>query len=73
MNASEIQDALQAVIDQLLNARDRDDALGRVAEALDGVDRVRTYADAGLVTADAGLVLRARGGREFQVTIIRSR
>jgi hypothetical protein len=35
--------------------------------------RVRSFADAGVLTRDAGLVLRAPDGQEFQITVIRSR
>jgi hypothetical protein len=35
--------------------------------------RVRSFVDAGLLTRDAGLVLRAPDGQEFQITVLRSR
>ncbi len=35
--------------------------------------RIRTFAEADLLTRDAGLVLRMDDGSEFQVTIVRSR
>jgi len=34
---------------------------------------VETYADAGLLTRDAGLVFRLTDGTEYQVTVVRSR
>jgi hypothetical protein len=34
---------------------------------------VRSFEDAGVLTTNAGLVLRAPNGREFQVTVVRSR
>ena len=40
--------------------------------ALEGCD-VRSFADAGVMTYDKGLVLRLPDGSEFQVTIIQSR
>ena len=35
--------------------------------------RVRTYAEAGLLTSNKGLVLRTQDGSEFQVTIAQSK
>jgi hypothetical protein len=35
--------------------------------------RVRSFAEAGVLTTDAGLVLRAPDGQEFQITVVRSR
>ena len=35
--------------------------------------RVRTYAEAGVMTYDKGLVITTPDGQEFQLTIIRSR
>jgi hypothetical protein len=35
--------------------------------------RVRSFADAGVLTRNAGLVLRAPDGQEFQITVVRSR
>jgi len=37
------------------------------------ITEVRTYAEAGVLTSDAGLVIRFDDGREFQITIVRSR
>jgi hypothetical protein len=34
--------------------------------------RVRSFANAGVMTTNAGLVLRALDGQEFQFTIVRS-
>lgn len=52
----------------------------RVDEALDiftdhGLDvaRADTYADAGIVTRDAGFVITLADGAEYQVTVVRSR
>ena len=35
--------------------------------------RIVTYADAGALTRDAGLIVRAASGDEFQVTIVQVR
>ena len=39
----------------------------------DGIRRVDTYPEAGVLTMDAGLVVTMDDGAEFQVTIIQSR
>jgi hypothetical protein len=35
--------------------------------------RVRSFEEAGVLTRNAGLVLRAPDGQEFQITVVRSR
>ena len=35
--------------------------------------RVRSFADAGVLTRDAGLVLHAPDGQEFPIKVVRSR
>ena len=45
---------------------------GKHLAKLNGTSDAATYRDAGVLTADAGLVVRV-GAREFQVTIVRSR
>ncbi len=42
-------------------------------EASDLGLRVDTFEEAGVLTANQGLVVRTRDGREFQVSIVRSR
>lgn len=52
-----------------------DEVATALADALDAVDGdvdVKTYADAGVLTTDAGLVLTV-GDAEWQVTVVRSR
>ena len=39
----------------------------------DGIREVETFGDAGVLTMNAGLVVRMDDGTEFQVTIVRSR
>jgi len=39
----------------------------------DGIRRVETYAEAGMLTTDAGLVVTMDDGSEFQLTIVQSR
>ena len=46
---------------------------GDLLDALDdGFNRVRTFADAGLMTNDRGVVVTLPNGSEFQVSIVRS-
>lgn len=40
---------------------------------LDGVARISSFRDAGLMTSSEGLVISLPGGAEFQVTVVRSR
>jgi hypothetical protein len=35
--------------------------------------RVRSFAEAGVMTMNAGLVLHAPNGQEFQITVVRNR
>jgi hypothetical protein len=35
--------------------------------------RVENFADAGILTNDAGFVLRFKNGAEFQITLVRSK
>lgn len=42
-------------------------------ELVEKVAGSSTYAEAGILTTDAGFVLRMVGGSEFQITIIKSR
>lgn len=55
----------------LAQALDSDaDAAQEIAEA---VRDVSTFSEAGVLTSNAGLVIRMRDGREFQLTIVQSR
>ena len=38
-----------------------------------GIRRIETYAEAGILTNNTGLVVELSDGSEFQVTIVRSR
>lgn len=38
-----------------------------------GIARVDSFDDAGVLTRSAGLVVRTRDGAEFQITVVRSR
>jgi hypothetical protein len=67
LNAREVVEALAVLVADA--AEDRvprrgDDGLHRA--------RVETFADAGVLTRDEGLVIRLGTGSEFQVTVVRS-
>ena len=49
------------------------DLLTSETDSSDCVARVTTYEEAGVFTNDAGLVVRMTDGKEFQITIKRSR
>jgi hypothetical protein len=53
-------------IESLLTALLEDDGSGQIA-------RVEGYAAAGVLTRDAGIVVHTHDGRQFQVTVLRSR
>jgi hypothetical protein len=62
LNACELVEALVALVADA--ADDMDDGLYRA--------RVETFADAGVLTRDEGLVIWLRNGAEFQATVVRS-
>ena len=64
MNEKTIEDALNLLISGELDL---------VATALGEVSNIKTYAEAGILTRDSGLVLRMEDGSEFQITIKQSK
>lgn len=64
LSDTELQDALMLMVEMAVEAG-TDDA--------SNIDRVTSYADACVLTSDAGFVVRLRDGAEFQVTIVRSK
>lgn len=66
MNEHEFTEALMASLEEDEFAEELLD----VAE-FDGSVRVCTFAEAGLLTSNVGLVVRV-GGQEFQLTVVRS-
>ena len=64
MNEKTIEDALNLLISGELDLVDT--ALGEVSNN-------KTYAEAGILTRDSGLVLRMEDGSEFQITIKQSK
>lgn len=43
-----------------------------IAEGTGGEARTQSFADAGVLTTNEGIVLRLPDGREFQITVVRS-
>lgn len=64
MNEKTIEDALNLLISGELDLVDT--ALGEVSN-------IKTYAEAGILTRDSGLVLQMEDGSEFQITIKQSK
>ena len=64
MNEKTIEDALNLLISGELDLVDT--ALGEVSN-------IKTYAEAGILTRDSGLVLRMEDGSEFKITIKQSK
>jgi hypothetical protein len=75
MDSEEIQDALIDLLNTLSGFDDEDrEQAGLEQESGWLADsRVTTYAEEMMLTRDKGLVLRVADGREFQITIIRSK
>ena len=70
MNENELQDALKNLLEESAFMDDEDRADAGISDEL--VLRVSTFADEGVLTTDAGLVVTAKDGSEFQITIVRS-
>jgi len=67
VNAFDLEDAIQEALIE------RDEHHADLHGEAPLFARIVTYADAGVLTRDAGLIVRTSGGDEFQVTIIRTR
>ena len=71
MNEHELQDALKGLLDDVAFMDDEERAEAGISDEL--VLRISTFADEGVLTTDAGLVVTAKDGSEFQITIVRSK
>ena len=73
MKTFELQEGLLAMLEEVLAVTTEQIAEDQMTlpDELSGLIRVQTFADKGNLT-DTGLVLRFKGGAEFQVTIVRS-
>jgi hypothetical protein len=83
MHDTDLQDILLNAIQNVLDARDEvegeddDIALAEIARDmvndLDDLANAATFERAGLLTANAGIVLRFGDGSVFQISIVQSR
>jgi len=73
MNATELQDALKTLLEELsyMDADDFDQF--DVPRELAEIERISTFDEAGVLTRDRGVVVQTSDGAEFQVTIVQSR
>ena len=67
MNAFDLEEAIQEALDE----RDENQADLHGEPAV--FARIVSYADAGVLTRDAGLIIRTAAGDEFQVSIVQTR
>ena len=73
MNATELQDTLRTLLQNLSYMDNEDlDQFDMPCE-LTEFERIKTFDRAGVLTRDAGLVITTDDGSEFQVTIVQSR
>jgi len=75
MTDKEVEDGMKALLDEALAV-----ALGEIDEGemtmpteLESLIRVSTFAEEGILCSQPGLVLRFKGGAEFQIGILQSR
>ena len=73
MKTFELQEGLRALFEEVLAVTSEQTAEDQMTlpDELSGLIRVETLADKGNLT-DTGLVLRFKGGAEFQISIVRS-
>ena len=79
MNEREMANALAEMLGEM--AYLADDEVGvlemsiphELASTQTGIENARSYEEAGVMTRDAGFVIRMRDGSEFQVTVVQSR
>ena len=72
MNEQTMQDALYALIDEMMLCAQTGDEV-EPPEELEGIESIQTFGEAGVLTMNKGLVIRMKDRREFQVTIVQSR
>jgi hypothetical protein len=78
MSEARLQNLLRDVLEDLLYARDNpdeldDDLLIERTERASSIRSISTFAEAGVLTHNRGLVIEVDDGRTFQVKIVRSR
>ena len=77
MTEQELQAHLADIFENITRADGGEDSIIPIApELLDpnsGIQRVSTFAEAGVLTRSAGIVVRMRNGTELQISIVQSR
>ena len=77
MTEREIEMHLADIFENISRADGGEDPIIPIAPALleeeRRITRVSTFAEAGVMTRSAGVVIRLRDGSEFQISIVRSR
>ncbi len=73
MNETELQDTLVTLIEEVAALASQGALPDELPDELADVKRVRTYADVGVLTQNAGLIVVLADGSEFQLTIVQSR
>ena len=73
MNDHEFQDVLKALLDEIACMDGDDLDQFDLPDDLGGIEHVRTFDEAGVLTQNAGLVIAMADRSEWQVTVVRSR
>lgn len=77
MTAQDLQQLLYDLLAEITVAHATDgqqiDVPHELLDPDHGIDWVSTFAEAGVLTSNAGIVLRMKDHREFQITIVPSR
>ena len=72
MDEREMETALNDLFAELILEADCQEYPEDLPEELSGVEMVRTFEEAGILTYNKGLVIRMKSGAEFQLTVVRS-
>ncbi len=73
MTEATMEAALSVTLAHLLFAAQDEEFPENLPELWTGLDSVETFAQAGLLTSNRGIVLRMQDGSEFQLTIVKRR
>ena len=71
MNEHDVETLIAEALNIHAGALD-DDACVDVPDGIEQLNAIRTFAEAGVMTRNAGLVLYMDDGSEFQITIVHS-
>jgi len=73
MNETEMPDALKTLLEEITYMDADDRGQFGVPDELADIENISTFADAGPMTNNAGVVLKLADGSEFQVAVVQSR